>query len=101
MIQDFIISAVFALLWLISASAWAQGVVDIKFYTDPDEIFHTVMRDECMHGQVTCKSTAGGNWAGLNVSLVCIFYPYYSTQANNPAVLIFTYLLSIIRYKVK
>ncbi|XP_041347552.1 synaptophysin-like isoform X2 [Gigantopelta aegis] len=68
---DFIVSVVITALWLISSSAWAQGVSDVKLYTDPQEsgLFENKIFPECVQPDA-CKVTFLGNFAGLNVSII-------------------------------
>ncbi|CAB1314838.1 unnamed protein product [Coregonus sp. 'balchen'] len=35
---DFIVTVVFSFMWLVSSSAWAKALSDIKVSTDPDEV---------------------------------------------------------------
>uniref|UniRef100_A0A8C2X7U8 Synaptophysin b n=1 Tax=Cyclopterus lumpus TaxID=8103 RepID=A0A8C2X7U8_CYCLU len=35
---DFIVSAVFAFMWLVSSCAWAKGLSDVKTATDPERV---------------------------------------------------------------
>ncbi|ESP03165.1 hypothetical protein LOTGIDRAFT_177021, partial [Lottia gigantea] len=69
---DFIISVVLTILWLISASAWAQGVTDVKEYTDPvDSNMFGNDKIIAVCGPVgACENVQLGNFAGLNVSLI-------------------------------
>ncbi|ELU10581.1 hypothetical protein CAPTEDRAFT_221651 [Capitella teleta] len=76
-IADFVITAVFTLLWLISSSAWADGVSKVKYYSNPAEMFYNEPGDvkECeksyaeTHG-ITCEVTKLANFASLNVSII-------------------------------
>ena len=71
-------SIVITVLWLVSASAWAQGVSDIKYYTDPVEsgiFFNKKIMPECAKDK-SCEVTYLGNFAGLNVSCVSLFCVY-------------------------
>lgn len=70
-IADFIVSAVFTLLWLISSSAWAQGVTNVKYYTDPEEMFAAGHVETCgPDGKFECETTSTGNFASLHVSII-------------------------------
>jgi hypothetical protein len=75
-IADFIITIVFAALWLISSSAWADALTKIKHYTDPADVIFDKERNpfpECQGGfgpNVTCTVTSQGNFASLNVSII-------------------------------
>jgi hypothetical protein len=68
--QDFVVSVVITLLWLISSAAWAQGLVDIKYYSDFKEsgFFSQI----CTPEGAVCKQTAFPNFGSLNVSIVSI-----------------------------
>ncbi|CAH1784071.1 unnamed protein product [Owenia fusiformis] len=74
-IADFIVSALFAVLWLISSSAWAQGVTDLKYYTSPKGLFFEIPQcpPNAFHKSYKFTSCKGGNeanFATLNVSLI-------------------------------
>jgi hypothetical protein len=73
-VVDFVITIVFAALWLISSSAWADALTKVKHYTDPADIWSDTKTNfpECQ-GQianVTCSVTSLGNFASLNVSII-------------------------------
>ena len=72
--QDFIVSCVIVALWLISASAWAQGLTDLKYYTDLSECgyFHKLGANVCGVSNQYCSQSAFPNFAELNVSIVSI-----------------------------
>ncbi|XP_068170959.1 synaptophysin-like protein 2a [Antennarius striatus] len=40
-IIDLVLTAIFAFLWLVSSSAWAKGLTDVKTTTDPDFLIKT------------------------------------------------------------
>ena len=74
-LQDFIVSIVFSILWLISSCVWAQGVTDIKYYIDPKELFNDIVPEchkypDASEEGIKCEVTTVGNFAPLNVSLV-------------------------------
>lgn len=67
---------VFAGLWLIASSAWADALTKVKHYTDPSDYLSdksiTALK-ECHGGyNITCHVTQLGNFASLNVSIVSI-----------------------------
>lgn len=66
--QDFVISAVITLLWLVSSSAWAQGLVNLKYYTDLNKcgLFKTITT--CSTDN--CVQTEFPNFGSLNASVV-------------------------------
>ncbi|XP_052079928.1 synaptophysin-like [Mytilus californianus] len=67
---DFIISVVVTLFWLIGSSAWAQGLVNLKYYTDFDKCgqFDEIGADCKAPNQ--CVQTIFPNFASLNVSVI-------------------------------
>ncbi|XP_034304911.2 synaptoporin isoform X2 [Magallana gigas] len=67
-IVDFVISAVITLLWLISSSAWAQGLVNLKYYTDLKKcgLFDTITT--CSTDN--CVQTEFPNFGSLNASVI-------------------------------
>lgn len=86
--QDFIVTAVFALMWLISSSAWAQGVTDLKYYSDPtDGIFLKLKECDMIYNNytITCTPTVKPNFSTLDVSIVsdlqmCLYYKFYNER---------------------
>lgn len=65
---DFIATAVFAFLWLVSSSAWAKALSDVKTATDPDEVIELVQA--CESKETTCKALQDPVMSGLNTSVV-------------------------------
>lgn len=66
-VVDFISSGVLSIFWFAGSCAWAQGVSDIKYYTNPTNLFHEI--DICNEPEV-CHTSSPGNFASLNVSLI-------------------------------
>ncbi|XP_046565982.1 synaptophysin-like [Haliotis rubra] len=79
-IGDFVISVVITALWLIASSAWAQGVSDVKFFTDPSESGLIQLIPECKHAP--CEVGHLGNFASLNVSIIFGFLNFLVWAAN-------------------
>nr|BAE87259.1 unnamed protein product [Macaca fascicularis] len=50
---DFLATAVFAFMWLVSSSAWAKGLSDVKMATDPENIIKEM--PVCRQTGNTCK----------------------------------------------
>lgn len=63
--QDLAVTAAFAFLWLVSSSAWAKGLTDVKGATSPDHLV-----DVCRE---TCKAGDFPSMGRLNASVVSPF----------------------------
>nr|KAF6493074.1 synaptophysin [Molossus molossus] len=55
-VLDFLATAVFAFMWLVSSSAWAKGLSDVKMATDPETVIKGI--PSCQQKENTCKATA-------------------------------------------
>jgi len=70
---DFIISVVITVLWLISSSAWAQGLTDTKYYSSPEELYMrhvTECQDATRPEGLVCDTKGEANFASTNVSII-------------------------------
>ncbi|XP_028923911.1 synaptophysin [Ornithorhynchus anatinus] len=65
---DFTVTAVFAFLWLVSSSAWAKGLSDVKMVTDPENIIKEM--PVCQQRGNECKEKLDPVTSGLNTSVV-------------------------------
>ncbi|KAJ8369739.1 hypothetical protein SKAU_G00097670 [Synaphobranchus kaupii] len=76
---DFIVTTVFSFTWLVSSSAWAKGLADLKEETDPDKVLQLIsacrMKAECRPVQVPV-------WSGLNISVVFGFFNFILWAGN-------------------
>ena len=81
--QDFVASIVLTVLWLISSSAWAAGLADVKEYTDPAEggFFGGDRFPDCSH-ELQCKTLSVGNYGSLNASVVSNCCGFLSSAVN-------------------
>lgn len=66
--QDFVVTVVFSFMWLVSSSAWAKALSDVKSATDPDEV--QLLIPACKDQSNKCGSVHGAHWSGLNTSVV-------------------------------
>ncbi|KAM4020815.1 synaptophysin isoform 1-T2 [Anomaloglossus baeobatrachus] len=64
---DCIVTAVFAFLWLVSSSAWAKGLSDIKLATDPELIKDQI--PACENPENRCQEVRDPVMSGLNTSV--------------------------------
>ncbi|XP_071127514.1 synaptophysin-like isoform X1 [Mytilus edulis] len=67
---DFIISVVLTLFWLIGSSAWAQGLVNLKYYTDFNKCGQFDQMGTDCKAPNQCVQTKFPNFASLNVSVI-------------------------------
>ncbi|ESO08212.1 hypothetical protein HELRODRAFT_190941 [Helobdella robusta] len=76
---DFIMTVIFTIAWFVFSSAWADGVVKIKHYTDPNSLFlensfNKENLPECLpeNKLVSCQADPDhtGNYKNLNISIV-------------------------------
>ncbi|KAH0628824.1 hypothetical protein JD844_010395 [Phrynosoma platyrhinos] len=64
---DFVVTAVFTFMWLVSSCAWAKGLSDVKEATDPDNVIKSVAA--CEEASVKCKEIREPITSGLNTSV--------------------------------
>ncbi|XP_062842685.1 synaptoporin [Trichomycterus rosablanca] len=65
---DFVVTVVFSFMWLVSSSAWAKALSDVKVATDPDEVLQ--LMSACKVQTNKCGSVYAPIWSGLNTSVV-------------------------------
>ncbi|KAG8447824.1 hypothetical protein GDO86_015070 [Hymenochirus boettgeri] len=67
---DCIVTAVFTFMWLVSSSAWAKGLSDIKMATDPELVIETQI-PECgkPENEMKCQELRDPVMSGLNTSV--------------------------------
>uniref|UniRef100_UPI00398E650C prickle planar cell polarity protein 3-like n=1 Tax=Pristiophorus japonicus TaxID=55135 RepID=UPI00398E650C len=66
---DFVVTVIFAFLWLVSSSAWAKGLADVKTATDPDDIIELIAACE-KEKENTCQALQDPVMSGLNTSVL-------------------------------
>ena len=57
-------------MWLVSSSAWAKGLSNVKTATDPDNV--KTLIDACDREENRCREVADPVVSGLNTSVVCL-----------------------------
>ncbi|XP_020499703.1 synaptophysin-like protein 1 [Labrus bergylta] len=67
-ILDFVVTAILVFLWLVSSSAWAKGLQNVKYATDTEGLSATL--DLCKESSITCEVTEYANMRTLNISVV-------------------------------
>lgn len=66
--QDFVVTAVFAFMWLVSSCAWAKGLSDVKTGTDPEKVL--LLIPACDESENRCREEYDPKVSGLNTSVV-------------------------------
>lgn len=66
--QDFVVTAVFAFMWLVSSCAWAKGLSDVKTNTDPEKVITLI--SACDEQENRCREVYDPKVSGLNTSVV-------------------------------
>ncbi|XP_071059382.1 synaptoporin isoform X3 [Pseudochaenichthys georgianus] len=77
---DFVVTVVFSFMWLVSSSAWAKALSDVKTATDPDEVQFLI--SACKVQSNKCGSVHGPRWSGLNTSVVFGFLNFVLWAGN-------------------
>ncbi|TNN25044.1 Synaptoporin [Liparis tanakae] len=78
--QDFVVTVVFSFLWLVSSSAWAKALSDVKTATDPEEV--RLLVSACRVQANKCGSVEVPRWSGLNTSVVFGFLNFVLWAGN-------------------
>ena len=68
--QDFVLSCVFSVLWLVASCTWTDSVVHLKQYIDPHELFLHQLPECGATSSLECNVTKLPNYAGLHMSLL-------------------------------
>lgn len=76
------VTVVFSFMWLVSSSAWAKALSDVKVATDPDEV--QLLVSACKIPTNKCGSVHGPRWSGLNTSVVGTHNPKENIEKQKP-----------------
>ncbi|XP_073425883.1 synaptoporin isoform X1 [Dendrobates tinctorius] len=77
---DFIVTVVFSFMWLVSSSAWAKGLSDVKVATDPDEVL--LLISACKQPSNKCMALRSPVMSSLNSSVVFGFLNFILWAGN-------------------
>ncbi|XP_059806325.1 synaptophysin-like protein 2 isoform X1 [Hypanus sabinus] len=80
-LADFAVTALFAFLWLVSSSAWAQGLSDVKYASNPSVLIGNV--DTCQRQDVVCTPAALPRMGRLNASVIFGFMNFILWSGNS------------------
>ncbi|MEQ2181090.1 hypothetical protein GOODEAATRI_007834 [Goodea atripinnis] len=69
---DFVVTAVFAFMWLVSSCAWAKALSDVKTATDPERVITLI--EACEEQENLCKEVHDPKVSGLNTSVVGFWF---------------------------
>ncbi|KAJ8265628.1 hypothetical protein COCON_G00147270 [Conger conger] len=78
-VVDFIVTMVFSFTWLVSSSAWAKGLVDLKEETDPEKVLQLISACKI---RAKCRPVQEPVWSGLNISVVFGFFNFILWAGN-------------------
>ncbi|XP_035229708.1 synaptoporin-like [Stegodyphus dumicola] len=71
-VMDLVITVILSVFWLAGSSAWAQGVIDLKFYLRPATMFTFLLLCVGKH-EHECQVLENGSYGTLNASLILGF----------------------------
>ncbi|XP_030062379.1 synaptoporin [Microcaecilia unicolor] len=77
---DFIVTVIFSFMWLVSSSAWAKGLSDVKVATDPDEVL--LLMSACKQQNNKCMPLHSPVMSSLNTSVVFGFLNFILWAGN-------------------
>ncbi|XP_053723795.1 synaptoporin-like isoform X1 [Synchiropus splendidus] len=77
---DFVVTVVFSFMWLVSSSAWAKALSDVKTATDPEEV--QLLISACKDQTNRCSSVQDPRWSGLNTSVAFGFLNFVLWAGN-------------------
>ncbi|XP_067863840.1 synaptophysin-like protein 2 isoform X2 [Heptranchias perlo] len=80
-IIDFVVTALFAFLWLVSSSAWAQGLTNVKNATKPTALISGVRA--CQRPSVVCAQGALPTMGRLNASVIFGYMNFILWSGNS------------------
>lgn len=72
--QDFVVTVIFSLTWLVSSCCWAKTLSDVKTATNPTQVL--LLISACRAQENKCTATLEPVWSRLNTSVVGIKSTY-------------------------
>lgn len=84
---DFVVTIFYTILWFVSSSVWADGVVKIRHYTDPESLFTDTPRNQqmlpgCIKQNCTVDASQPAAYANLNFSVIFGYLCFFVWAGN-------------------
>ncbi|KAJ7999863.1 hypothetical protein DPEC_G00198810 [Dallia pectoralis] len=77
---DFVVTVLFAFMWLVSSCAWAKALSDVKSAADPTQVLLLV--SACRRPANQCSASQQPHWSELNTSVVFGFINFILWAGN-------------------
>ncbi|XP_015785011.1 synaptophysin-like protein 1 [Tetranychus urticae] len=79
-VLDLVATGIFTIFWFAGSCAWAAGVSDLKYYTNPSTFKRHLK--VCDVKPTICSTKSLANWSSLNVSLIFGFANFFLWAAS-------------------
>uniref|UniRef100_A0A673XMJ5 Synaptoporin b n=1 Tax=Salmo trutta TaxID=8032 RepID=A0A673XMJ5_SALTR len=77
---DFVVTVLFAFMWLVSSCAWAKALSDVKSATDPTQVL--LLISACRRPANRCSASHHPVWSELNTSVAFGFVNFILWAGN-------------------
>ncbi|XP_064811865.1 synaptoporin-like [Oncorhynchus masou masou] len=77
---DFVVTVLFAFMWLVSSCAWAKALSDVKSATDPTQVL--LLISACRRPSNRCSASHHPVWSELNTSVAFGFVNFILWAGN-------------------
>ncbi|CDQ63885.1 unnamed protein product [Oncorhynchus mykiss] len=77
---DFVVTVLFAFMWLVSSCAWAKALSDVKSATDPTQVL--LLISACRRPANRCSASHHPFWSELNTSVAFGFVNFILWAGN-------------------